>query len=106
MKKIFRSNGKNYTETELRDMVIRYITLNAQKKALEREMDELKGTLLDIVATSGEKKLYVLGYSISRSNQSRTNINYKVFAAVHPKLAKEFATSTEYAVLRVSEPTE
>lgn len=106
MKRVFRSNGKNYTDTELRDMVIRYITLNAKKKAIEREMDELKGTLLDIVATSGEKKLYVLGYSISRSNQSRTTINYKVFAAAHPKLAKEFATSTEFAVLRVAEPTE
>lgn len=106
MKKLYRSNGKNYTDTELRDMVIRYITLNTQKKALEREMDELKGTLLDIVATSGEKKLYVHGYAISRSNQCRTNINYKMFAAAHPKLAKEFATSTEFAVLRVSEPTE
>lgn len=82
-----------------------YFELDAQIKALEAKREEVKQSIKEQMKAHGVDKYTEVKKStqvtVSLTTSTRTTINYKEFAAVHPRLAKKFAIVSSYETLSI-----
>lgn len=91
-------DGKEYTPTEARKLVKRYIQLKAKIKEMEAEISNISS---ELIAFAGTEKIKIGENFISVSNCTRTAISYTELARKHPKIAKEFANISTYNRINV-----
>lgn len=82
------------------ELVKAFDAARAAKKIAEEQEEAAKLALLAALGDADEGN--IAGWSLTYREQSRTGIDTKALSAAHPELAKQFATSSTYRVLRVS----
>lgn len=87
---------------ELRNAVKKYISLNAKKKSIEAEMNDVRDTIIGMIRCFGTDNKIVVGTRTAiLTTCERVSVSFKDLAEAHPRIAKKFSTLSKYDRLTV-----
>lgn len=101
MAKIFKLNGVEYTEAEVKKLIKRYLTIKNTQKLLDKELSDISSTLTGIAQAEEDKKVILKEHSISISDCTRVSVSYSELEKKHPRIAKEMGKVSAYTKLNV-----
>lgn len=83
------------TQNELVGTIERVITLEAQQKTLNAEIERLKDTLKAELAAQGVDKMKIGGYKVSNTVYTQRRFDSKAFKADHEDMYEEYTKAVE-----------